>query len=108
MAPNLKRKLKSFKQWALLISSCGELTTQALANVQSAKSTTSVRLDASTIGGSNSHGEIGAASSEIVGASTEDTTSSAMASSSTNDINLGTAPSECPIAPTLCKKSRIR
>jgi hypothetical protein len=102
MAPNLKRKLESFNQRALMISSCGELSTQALENVQSARST-GVRLDASASGGSGSHGEVGAPLSGIIGASCSD------ASSSMGDINTDIATEGCPAAASpKCKKPRKR
>jgi hypothetical protein len=103
MEPNLKRKLETFKQRALMISSRGELTTQALANIQSSRSTGGVRTNASTSGGRNSHGEVGVPLSETIGEPYSG------ASSSANNVNTDTVAEGCPAAATpLCKKPRNR
>jgi hypothetical protein len=89
MAPTLKRKLGSFKQWALMFSSRKELTTQALENIQSGRPAAAMRSDAST------SGEQGVSCNGV--------------SSLLNDINADTATDRCPkaVAPP-SKKSRPR
>jgi hypothetical protein len=97
MALTLKRKLDSFKQWTLLFSSRGELTTQALENIQTGQSAVMVRLGASM------SAEQGASLFVTTGATCNSVTSSA------DEINIDTAMEGCPeVAAPLYKKSRKR
>jgi hypothetical protein len=97
MASTLKHKLDSFKQWALLFSSCGELTTQTLENIQTGRLAVEVRLGAST------SAEKGASLFVTIGASCSGVTSSA------DEISADTTTEGCPeAAAPLCKKPRKR